>query len=138
MNSNLGLEGLFLLVTGIFRGILIIFSSIVTFFNNYKEKILLNLLLLNSHFNFQIRNLLAPMDMNQFYPLYPSKGYSLDLLFSNLVVEGYEVVDPLARYDEHHIPVVFMFEACIINTINVDRIIYNFNKSNVQGIVNTS
>ena len=44
-------------------------------------------------------------------------------------------MDPLVRCDEHHIPAVFMFEAGVINTINVDRVVYN--KANVQGIVNT-
>ena len=84
----------------------------------------------------KLRNLLAPMDIEQFYPLHPSKGYSLVLLFSTLVVECFEAVNPLVRCDEHHIPAVFMLEAGVINTINVDRIVYNFNKANVQRIVN--
>ena len=42
----------------------------------------------------KLRNLLAPMDMKQFYPIHPTNGYTLDLLFSNLAVEGYEVADP--------------------------------------------
>ena len=85
----------------------------------------------------KLRNLLAPMGMKQFYPIHPTKGYTLDLLFSILAVEGYEAADPLVRCDEHHIPAIFTFEAGVIKTINEDRIVYNFNKANIQGIVNT-
>ena len=52
-------------------------------------------------------------------------------------MEGYEAADPLVRCDEHHKPAIFTFEAGVINTINEDRIVYNFNKANIQGIVNT-
>ena len=52
-------------------------------------------------------------------------------------MEGYEAADPLVRCDEHHIPAIFTFEAGVINTINEDRIVYNFNKANIQGILDT-
>ena len=85
----------------------------------------------------KLRNLLALLDMKQFYPLHPNKDCSLELLFSNLAVEGSEALDPMVRCDEHHIPAVFTFEACVKDTIKVDRIVYNFKRSNVQGIVDT-
>ena len=85
----------------------------------------------------KLRNLLAPLDMKQFYPLHPNKGYSLDLLFSNLAVEGCISQDPLVRCDEHHIPALFTFEVGVKNLVKFDRIVYNFKKANVQGIVDT-
>ena len=56
----------------------------------------------------KLRNLLAPMYMKQLYPFHPTKGCSLDLLFSTLVVESYEMVYLLFRCDEHHIQAVFI------------------------------
>ena len=85
----------------------------------------------------KLRNLLAPLEMKQFYPLHPNKGYSLDLLFSNLAVEEFEVLDRLVHCDEHHIPSVFTLEAGVKDSINFDRIVYNFKRANVQGIVET-
>ena len=88
----------------------------------------------------KLRNLLAPLEMKQFYPLHPNvpnKGCSLDLLFSNLAVEEFEVLDRLVHCDEHHIPSVFTLEAGVKDSINFDRIVYNFKRANVQGIVET-
>ena len=82
----------------------------------------------------KLRNMFAPMDMKQYYPQHPVKSYSLDLMFSNLAVDVTEAIDPLIKCDEHHIPAVFTFEANTIETINFDRIVYNFKKANVQGI----
>ena len=77
------------------------------------------------------------MEKKQFYPLHPNKGYSLDLLFLNMAVNAFVALDPLVRCDEHHLPAIFMFEAGVKDTINFDRIVYNFKRANVQGIVDT-
>ena len=52
----------------------------------------------------KLRNILAPLDMKQFYPLHPNKDCLLELLVSNLAVEGSEALDPMVRCDEHHRP----------------------------------
>ena len=72
--------------------------------------------------------------MKQYYPHHPVKGYSLDLMFSNLALDLTEVIDPLIKCDEHHIPVVCTFEANTVETVYFDRIVYNFKNANVEGI----
>ena len=65
----------------------------------------------------KLRNMFAPMDIKQ---------YSLDLIFTKLAVDVAEAIDPLIKCDEHHIPAVFTFEANTVETVNFDRIVYNF------------
>ena len=84
----------------------------------------------------KLRNIFAPTHMKQYYPHHPAKGYSLDLIFSNLALDLTEAIDPLIKCDEHHIPVVCTFEANKFETVNFDRIVYNFKKANVEGILN--
>ena len=74
------------------------------------------------------------MDMKQFYPQHPPKGYSLDLLFSNLALEVTDVIGPLIKCDDRHISAVFTFEANTVDTVKHYRIVYKFNRVNIQGI----
>ena len=72
--------------------------------------------------------------MKEFHPLHPTKGYSLGLFFSNLVVDVVESINALVRTDDHHLPAVLSFEPGIRKTIKYDRIVYNFKEANVPGI----
>ena len=52
-------------------------------------------------------------------------------------MEGCIAQDSLVRCDEQYILAVFTFEAGIKDTVNFDRIVYNFKRANAQGIVDT-
>ena len=53
----------------------------------------------------------APMYLKQYHSHHPAKGYSLNLIFSNLALDVTEA-----------------------ETVNFDKIVYNFKMVNVQGI----
>ena len=81
-----------------------------------------------------IRNSFASLDLKQHYPVHSQKGYTLDLLFSDTVIETIKSLDSLVKCDTHHESAFFSFDMGLQQYVDYERVVYNFNRANFSGI----
>ena len=77
-----------------------------------------------------VKDFYAALDLKQSYPVHSKKSYTLDLLFSDLVLEAIGSPDSLVKCDSHHEAAVFSFEVGLQQFVDYERIVYNFKRAN--------
>ena len=81
-----------------------------------------------------VKDSFAYLDLKQFYPVHSKKGYTLDLLFSDLVLKAIGSLDSLVECDSHHEAAFFFFELGLQQSVKYEKIVYNCKRVNFSGI----
>ena len=77
-----------------------------------------------------IRDCSSSYGLKQYFPVHPAKGYTLDLLLSDLEFKTIDSPDFLVNIDSHHPPAFFEVQLSSVSTPVLDNVQFNFKNIN--------